>query len=173
MTRANGRAPTARTIKDLRTAQAALSAAQASVEQDPTVTLATTIVNGIVQGVVGGLAQVLQATPLRQHRMCAPCFVALREWENAHKPQIAEAGRAMLAAVEENPEASQNPADYLSEQLRAQIPAVQYAVTAVGGTEVCELHVVAGQQAGQKPGLLVASPGLDVRQFAAGHGQAR
>lgn len=171
MTNPNGRAPT-HTIKDLRTAQAALSAAHASIEQDPTVTMAATIVNGVVQGVVNGLANVLQQIPLRQHRMCAPCFAALREWENAHKPQIAEAGRAMQAAVEADESASQNPADYLSEQLRAQIPAVQYAVTSVGGTEVCELHVMVDQQAAQKPGLLVAQQHLDMRAFAA-QGQAR
>ncbi len=165
MTNANGRAPT-------RTAEQAVRASQLPPgPPDPAVTMATTIVNGVVQGVVNGFVNVLQQVPLRHHRMCAPCFVALRQWENAHKPQITEAARAMVEAVEADESASQNPADYLSEQLRAQIPAVQYAVTAVGGTEVCELHVMADQQVGQKPGLLVAAPHVDMRAFAEAHGQ--
>ncbi len=157
MNRANGRRTNAADIRPVTTAHAidAMHAAREARKPDPTVTLATSIVNGVVQGVVNGLAQVLQAVPLRQHRMCAPCFVRLREWENAHKAQIIEAGSAMVDAVEADETASTNPVDYLSEQLRAQIPGVQYAVTSVGGTEVCEQHVMADQP---KPGLLLATP---------------
>ncbi len=162
MTRPNGRAPTSHPAQD------ALRAAQLPAMQDPTVTMATSIVNGVVQGVVGGLANVLQQIPLRQHRLCAPCFIALRRWEDTHKAQIGQAGRAMAEAIEADETASRNVADYLSEQLRAQIPAVQFAVTSVGGTQVCELHVTADHQAGQKPGLLLATPHLDMRALARG-----
>lgn len=163
MSRANGRSNLS-AVHAIRAASEPIIKPQVA---DPTVTLATTIVNGVVQGVVNGLAQVLQQVPVHQARMCARCFIGLREWENAHKPQIMAAGQAMADAVEANPEtASRDIATYLSEQLRAQLPAVQYAATSVAGTEVCEMHVLDGQgPQGQKPSLLLATPHLDVSQL--------
>lgn len=139
-----------------------------------------TAIAGMLSRFPQSLASVLQQVPVqtRQH-LCAPCVIARMTWNVAHEAgwveaaRQAEAQQAAFAAATGlapgDPRLSQpDPAQFLPAHLQpgggpAAMPSVEIAVTTVGGTEYCAMHVP-GRPGAQK--LLLANGPLSSAMLA-------
>jgi hypothetical protein len=149
-----------------------------------------TFLQGIFPGILAeALSTALAGTPVRVLRRCAQCILIRLQWETTYAEQVETAqrrallqtqlGEMTLAALLEqglisplDPRVQQvNWPALLPPELQpgaeGGLPNIYDAVTDVGGTAVCQLHIPAapGQDAG-KPQLL-AAPGVPVHLAAA------